>query len=249
MLFRSLLREHLGFEGLVVTDALVMEAITAHYGAGEAAVLALEAGADLVLMPADADLAMRAILVAVADGRLERGRLEASAARRRQALELVRESSDQPAGPADAAEPLGLLSNGPCLADQALALELVRRSLVHQGGRLRHVAQSPAGLTGVNLIRVDAALGCPYLPAAAPTLSLPAKAGFRAIVVDGSAPSPWRSDAPDAPLDLDRLGEGPVLLQLFVRGNPFRGSASGREPWPAVIRQLQELGQIGRAHV
>ena len=36
--------------GLVVTDALVMEAITAHHGAAEAAVLAFEAGADLILM-------------------------------------------------------------------------------------------------------------------------------------------------------------------------------------------------------
>jgi beta-glucosidase len=35
-----------------------------------------------------------------------------------------------------------------------------------------------------------------------------------------------------------------VLLQLFVRGNPFRGSAAGREPWEAVIRQLQASGRL-----
>jgi len=50
----TLLRVDLGFKGLVVTDALVMEAIAARYGAGEAAVLAFAAGADLILMPADA---------------------------------------------------------------------------------------------------------------------------------------------------------------------------------------------------
>jgi len=37
---------------------------------------------------------------------------------------------------------------------------------------------------------------------------------------------------------LDRLPGGPVLLQLLVRGNPFRGSAGGDEPWPQVVRQL-----------
>jgi beta-glucosidase len=35
-----------------------------------------------------------------------------------------------------------------------------------------------------------------------------------------------------------------VLLQLFVRGNPFRGSADGPDPWPAVIRQLQAAGRL-----
>jgi beta-glucosidase len=35
-----------------------------------------------------------------------------------------------------------------------------------------------------------------------------------------------------------------VLLQLFVRGNPFRGSADGQEPWPAVIQQLQAAGRL-----
>jgi beta-glucosidase len=35
-----------------------------------------------------------------------------------------------------------------------------------------------------------------------------------------------------------------VLLQLFVRGNPFRGSAGGEEPWPAVLAQLLAAGRL-----
>ena len=35
-----------------------------------------------------------------------------------------------------------------------------------------------------------------------------------------------------------------MLLQLFVRGNPFRGRADGADPWPAVIRQLQAAGRL-----
>ena len=62
----DLLRGALGFNGLVVTDALVMEAITARHGPADAAVLAFEAGADLILMPADADAAISGISQAIA---------------------------------------------------------------------------------------------------------------------------------------------------------------------------------------
>ena len=81
---------------------------------------------------------------------------------------------------------------------------------------------------GLNLVRVDTELGCPFLRPGAPALEGPARAGFRPCVIDGRGPSPW-NPSPDhahAPLALERLGEGPVLLQLFVRGNPFRGGAA-----------------------
>ncbi|MFM7268499.1 MAG: glycoside hydrolase family 3 N-terminal domain-containing protein [Cyanobium sp.] len=235
----DLLRGELGFEGLVVTDALVMEAIAARYGGGEAAVLALEAGADLVLMPEDADQAMAAILAALASGRLSRERLEASATRRLQALARVAAAGDAaaPAG-AEAHKPLGILSNGPTADDLALAGELVQRSLRHRGGRITLPASG-----GLNLIRIDGALGCRFLPGGAPALAWPAAAGLRTVLLDGLGPSPWRADA-GAPLDVERLGQGPVLLQLFVRGNPFRGSAAGQEPWAAVIAQLQAAGRL-----
>ena len=83
---RSLLRRQLGFSGLVVTDALVMEAIAARHGAEDAAVLAFEAGADLILMPADADAAIDGLQAAFASGRLPLQRLEQALERRRHAL-------------------------------------------------------------------------------------------------------------------------------------------------------------------
>ena len=228
----GLLRQELGLEGLIVTDALVMEAIAGRYGASEAAVLALEAGADLVLMPGDADGAIDAVVAAVHSGRLSLERLQASLRRRRLALGRC-PAGDAPTAPA----PLGPLSNGPSAPDQALALELVQRSLEPQGrGPVR-------GGPGVNLIRLDNSLACPFLPAGVPALALPAAAGWRACLIDGQGPSPWSGDG-EAPLALERLGDGPVLLQLFVRGNPFRGRADGPDPWPAVIRQLQAAGRL-----
>jgi beta-glucosidase len=240
----DLLRRDLGFGGLVVTDALVMEAIAGRHGAGEAAVLALEAGADLVLMPADADAAIDAIVAAAASGRLAPGRLEASLERRRLALERtgVPAGAGAEGAQAGATAPLGGLSNGPCPEDLALAEEPVCRSLQHQGGPFQPLGRGG----GVNLIRVDSALGCPFLSPACPALALPAAAGLKTCLIEGRSPSPWRDDAAGCagPLALERLGEGPVLLQLFVRGNPFLGTAAGTEPWPAVIGQLQAAGRL-----
>ena len=77
----GLLRNELGFQGLIITDALEMGGIAKGYSTGEAAVRALEAGADALLMPPDPDLALKAVVGAVEDGRLTRKRIEASVAK------------------------------------------------------------------------------------------------------------------------------------------------------------------------
>ena len=77
----GLLRDELGFKGLVVTDAMEMQAITSLYSSGEAAVRAVEAGADVLLMPTDPEACIRAIESAVANGRISRRRIDESAAR------------------------------------------------------------------------------------------------------------------------------------------------------------------------
>lgn len=77
----GLLRGDMGFKGIIVTDALEMGGIAQGYSSGEAAVLALEAGADALVMPPDPDAAVKAILAAVQSGRLTRARLDESVAR------------------------------------------------------------------------------------------------------------------------------------------------------------------------
>jgi beta-N-acetylhexosaminidase len=83
----GILRDSLGFDGLVVTDALNMGALVNSYGAGEATVLAFLAGADLLLQPADPGVAIDAMVSAVESGRISRDRLDASV---RRVLELKR---------------------------------------------------------------------------------------------------------------------------------------------------------------
>ncbi|HEX6335568.1 MAG TPA: glycoside hydrolase family 3 protein [Jiangellaceae bacterium] len=77
----SLLRDDLGFDGVIVTDAQDMAGLTASYGAGDAAVRSLEAGVDMVLMPADVAAAHDGIVSAVESGRLDPRRLEEAATR------------------------------------------------------------------------------------------------------------------------------------------------------------------------
>lgn len=75
------LRGELGFDGVILTDSLSMGAITDRYTPGEAALLALDAGADILLMPEDLAQAFEAVETAVETGRLEESRLDQSVAR------------------------------------------------------------------------------------------------------------------------------------------------------------------------
>ena len=74
----GMLRDSLHFRGLVVTDALDMGALVSAYGGGEAAVRAFEAGSDLLLMPANPQEAIIAMVAAIKSKRITRTRLRTS---------------------------------------------------------------------------------------------------------------------------------------------------------------------------
>lgn len=77
----GILRRDLGFPGLIVTDAMSMSGLTLYFTQEEASVRALEAGADLLLKPADPDAAFRGVREAVLQGRLKEQRINESARR------------------------------------------------------------------------------------------------------------------------------------------------------------------------
>ncbi|HUE77924.1 MAG TPA: glycoside hydrolase family 3 N-terminal domain-containing protein [Longimicrobiales bacterium] len=78
----GVLREEMGFGGLLYTDAMTMGGVVEEYGGGaEVLIRAIEAGADVLLMPADVGAAVEAITTAVEGGRLGPGRLDASVRR------------------------------------------------------------------------------------------------------------------------------------------------------------------------
>lgn len=74
----EILRGQLGFEGVIVTDAMNMAAITDYYTSDEAAIKALQAGADVILMPEDFETAYNGVLEAVNSGTLSEERINES---------------------------------------------------------------------------------------------------------------------------------------------------------------------------
>jgi beta-N-acetylhexosaminidase len=77
----GLLREKLGFEGVIVTDSLEMQGVRTEYGDDRVPVMALQAGADMLLMPPDFPLAYDAVLTAVSTGELTEERIDESVMR------------------------------------------------------------------------------------------------------------------------------------------------------------------------
>lgn len=77
----ELLREELGFDGVVITDSLKMQAMTDHYGSGDIAVGAVRAGVDLLLCPQNLEEAVAALTQAVENGTIPQERLDESVLR------------------------------------------------------------------------------------------------------------------------------------------------------------------------
>jgi len=72
----NILRNELGFKGVIITDALNMSAISEYYSADEAAVMALRAGCDMLLMPENFEKAYNGVLQAVRDGVIAEERID-----------------------------------------------------------------------------------------------------------------------------------------------------------------------------
>jgi beta-glucosidase len=139
----GLLRREMGFDGLVVTDALIMEGLVEDMGEGEAAALAVAAGCDLLLYPDDAEAVVAELRAALADGRLAAERVEDALRRVARAAERV---AGGPAGEWGREE------------DRRWALETAVRTL-------RVVRGEPALPAGpVRLVEVEDDLGGPYPP-------------------------------------------------------------------------------------
>ena len=80
-LLKNILREQMGFDGVIITDAMNMRAITNLHTSADAAVLAVQAGADMILMPEDLWGAYTAIVHAVRDGQIRESDIDAAVTR------------------------------------------------------------------------------------------------------------------------------------------------------------------------
>lgn len=119
----GLLREELGFAGLIVSDALDMGAMVANFAPGEVAVQAFLAGVDQLLNPHDPDVPIHAMIEAVRSGRISMDRLDRSVTRILDAKRRL--GLTKPFVP-DLSE-IARVIDSP--AHQALLSEIARRSL------------------------------------------------------------------------------------------------------------------------
>lgn len=81
MMITDVLRTQMGYNGIVITDGMNMGAITENYSSDEAAVKAVLAGADMILMPKDYESAYNGVLAAVNDGTISEERINEAVTR------------------------------------------------------------------------------------------------------------------------------------------------------------------------
>ncbi len=230
----DLLRENLGFDGLIVTDALVMQAITQRYGPYEAPVLAFEAGADVLLMPVDPVGAIEAVCEALRVGRIPVERLHYSLERIWRAKMRINDVPES-LGSCHAweGEPPPTISLAPLAQPETLALrDQILQTAQQTSGAIPLAALEQAGR---NLVLVDNLLETPFLNSASPAIALPPTYGYR---------SQWFDQQSIHALPTDPSLNPPTLVQLFIRGNPFRGSAGSSASAIALLQTLLDQNHL-----
>jgi len=234
----ELLRKCLKFEGLIVTDALIMGAIANRYGADEAPIMAVEAGADILLMPVNPETAIGAVCEAVREGRISRSRI-------RESVERIWKAKGKVTG-----QEKGTEASSPKSITQKLFYQLAKPSSLNT---VANILQDSLQLGGNfplsleprnhnnrklrNLILVDDALACDFLGRNTPAVTVPRQLGYELQLVDRNTPKLWEEE--DA-----SVVTRPTLLQLFIRGNPFRGSVGLTPVAEAWVKRLLRTNDL-----
>jgi len=196
-----------GFDGLVVSDALIMEAALAGRSEADAAVAALVAGVDILLYPQDTAAVAAALSAALASGHLPASRVSEATRRYTEALR----NAEMPPAPLERAP----FSGVPALADALLSAGITRARLAP----LR---------TPIELFTVDDDLGGPYAPVPSDMVAATLEsqgvrqgAGGSRVVLAFAEPRAWKGRAGFSPASraaLDDLVPGSDLVVLF--GHP-----------------------------
>jgi beta-glucosidase len=214
------LRQKLGFDGLIVTDALVMGGVANFTDFREVCAMAVEAGADILLMPQDPEAAIEAVYEAVKTGRIPNERIQASLQRIWQAKQKTLQQS-------------GRLEIAEAIAQpeaRAIAAAIARESL-QCGGKLP-LAPASGPEQPLNLILVDNLLNCDFLNTAAAAVAIPQRLGYKLQPIEQQ----WFRG--------ESLPKG-TLVQVFSRGNPFRGSVGLLPSVQEAFKNSLRIGTIG----
>lgn len=213
------LREKLSFEGLIVTDALIMGGITKFASSSQIAVQAIAAGADILLMPPNPAETIDSVENAVKSGILSEERINASLTRIFKAKEKLFSDYKDFSNKETKNIHINLEQNTRELIrnfNQNLAQldcfatveAILKETTITGGGLPLELSQSIN-----NIIIVDDLLNCDFLDRQTPAVTMPEACGCQTKLFD------------QRNLGLVKENASPCLLQLFIRGNPFRGTA------------------------
>ncbi|MGD1715371.1 glycoside hydrolase family 3 N-terminal domain-containing protein [Dapis sp. BLCC M172] len=227
------LRQKLGFDGLVVTDALVMGAIANRYGLAEASILAVETGADILLMPLDAEVTINAVCDAVSQGRISESRIDESLQRIWQAKNKVYPTWQ----PGNEKRPdyflpptFNLVENLAQSRAQETVTQILQDSIQVGGG---YLAPNTDDNHLRNLVLVQDLLNSPFLGNHTPAIAIPKKYGYQLQLIENNS-------EPIQALIPHHL----TLLQLFIRGNPFGKVASLTQVAEDLVKKLLKSGEL-----
>ena len=221
------LRQNLGFEGLISTDALVMGAIADRYGADEAPVMSVAAGSDIILMPVDPEIAIRAVCSAVGSGRISAERIKESVGRiwrSKQKLFQNWDGVNLDRSPVNT--PPAELTTLAAPAAMNVARGMLQDSLVVQG----KLPLKPSG--GKNIVVLEEILDTTFLSRSTPAITIPTKLGYQLQLINRHSPT----------IAIDPKES--VILQLFIRTSPFSGGLGITSVAKQLFQQLLATGQL-----
>jgi beta-N-acetylhexosaminidase len=224
----GVLRDELRFSGLLFTDAMTMGGVARRYGATEPLVLALEAGADVLLMPRDVRQAIETVLEAVQSGRITTDRIDASVRRLLQA----KARAGLPAGRFVDVNAVTQVVNIP--AHAAVAREVAERSIV-LARDARNVVPLPASVRRVLSVTyaetADLVAGRSFDPELR-------RAGFEVVSA--------RVDARTTPAEYAALRAradtvDAVVVSAYVYPRDYRGDVAAAGGFTAFVRELSAI--------
>jgi beta-glucosidase-like glycosyl hydrolase/CubicO group peptidase (beta-lactamase class C family) len=230
----DLLRQQLHFEGLIVTDAMEMAGVKAAW-TGEAAIHAVQAGADMILLPPQTDVAIRALARAVREGQLAASRIDASVLRILEAKERLGLDRERRVDPTAADRDVGRP------ADVEKALEIARRAVTvvkNDGGVLPLRAERPLHI--LHLVLSSDLRSDPSIIQGFPEDEL----AKRAVPTQTLWLGPEISEETAARIVASAAEFTHVLASTFARVGAFRGTADMPEAQARLLQRLQAAGRV-----
>jgi len=223
----DLLRIKFKYDGLVVSDALVMNAITNKYSSGKAAVMAFDAGIDLIMMPKDIDEAIDSLADAFYSGKISLERLNISRERRKKQLDLVSNEDDFQKED---------LNNEDIKNKFLLDASKFSNSIIKSSIFVREESTIKAEFNDINLIQIDNfdQVSNKFIPA----LDFPKAVGFKNLIIHPLGISPWGKTNKNF-LEIGQFSNSKILVQLFVRGKPFIGLDYDNDHWIDALKSLE----------